>query len=144
MRLLAVIYAKIISKTGPYFSTRPCYVVDHMMRHNTTAVLARYPACERYYTGVDVEQVVPTLAKMGDGADGSAAAFNVSFGAAGWLALAIHCIAVEVYLHLTPAEAQRLRKVSYERQLERGMKDPGNEGLTAQKVGYAEEWAPKA
>lgn len=57
-----------------------------------------------------------------------------------WLALAIHAIGVEIYLHLTPKEAQRLRQVSYQRQLEAGMKNPGSAGLTADRLGDAEEF----
>jgi hypothetical protein len=43
-------------------------------------------------------------------------------------------------LHLTPKEAERLRKVSYQRQLEAGMKNPGSAGLTADKLGDSEAW----
>jgi hypothetical protein len=43
-------------------------------------------------------------------------------------------------LHLTPREAERLRKVSYQRQLEAGMKNPGSAGLTADKLGDSEAW----
>jgi hypothetical protein len=44
-------------------------------------------------------------------------------------------------LHLTPKEAQRLRKVSYQRQLEAGMKNPGSAGLTSDRLGDADQWA---
>ena len=45
-------------------------------------------------------------------------------------------------MHLTPAEAERLRKVSYERQLAAGMRHPGSAGLTADRLGDAEAWRP--
>ena len=45
-------------------------------------------------------------------------------------------------LHLTPREAERLRNVSYQRQVEAGMKNPGNAGLTAQRLGDANPWTP--
>lgn len=48
-----------------------------------------------------------------------------------------------VQLHLTPAESARLRQVSYERQLARKFKNPGNAGLTVQRFGDAEPWVPK-
>lgn len=44
-------------------------------------------------------------------------------------------ISVEVYIHLTPGENERLRKVSYERQLERGYKRPGSRGTTSDHLG---------
>jgi hypothetical protein len=49
------------------------------------------------------------------------AGLQMGFGMAVLLALVIHAVAVEVYLGLTPAESERLRRVSYERRLERGL-----------------------
>lgn len=46
-------------------------------------------------------------------------------------------VANVVQLRLTPAESERLRQVSYERQLERGFKHPGSAGLVAQRLGDA-------
>ena len=37
-------------------------------------------------------------------------------------------------------EAQRLRKISYQRQLEAGMKKPGRAGLTSDRLGDADLW----
>lgn len=45
-------------------------------------------------------------------------------------------------MHLTPKEAERLRCVSYQRQLEAGMKDPGCAGLTADRLGDSDKWIP--
>lgn len=47
-------------------------------------------------------------------------------------------------LKLTPREAERLRNVSYERQMEAGMKNPGNCGTTVQRFGDANPWIPAA
>jgi len=71
-----------------------------------------------------------------------AAALSLPFGVSCWLALAIHAIGIEFYLHLTPAEGERLRKVSYERQLERGLEPAGSAGLVAERIGDAEPWTP--
>jgi hypothetical protein len=46
-------------------------------------------------------------------------------------------------LRLTPAEAERLRNVSYQRQLEAGMKHPGRAGLTADRIGDSPPWVPQ-
>ena len=43
---------------------------------------------------------------------------------------------------MTPAESDRLRQVSYERQLERGFKNPGAAGLTAERFGDANPYQP--
>lgn len=47
----------------------------------------------------------------------------------------LHMIGVEIYLALTPVERERLRKVSYERQLAAGYKNPGNCGTTISRWG---------
>ena len=46
-------------------------------------------------------------------------------------------------LRLTPAESERLRVVSYERQLERGFKNPGSAGLVAERLGDANPYVPR-
>ena len=70
-------------------------------------------------------------------------ALGVSFPIAVWLSLVLHAIGVELYLALTPKESQRLRQVSYERQLERGYKNPGSAGLVPEKLGDFDPWVPK-
>lgn len=71
------------------------------------------------------------------------AALGVSFPVAVWLSLALHAIGVELYLALTPKETRRLRQVSYERQLERGYKNPGSAGLVPEKLGDFDPWVPE-
>ena len=46
-------------------------------------------------------------------------------------------------LHLTPRETERLRQVSYERQVKAGFKRPGRAGLTVDRFGDAEPWVPR-
>lgn len=58
------------------------------------------------------------------------------------MSLFLHMVGVEVYLALTPAESERLKVVSYEKQLEAGFENPGNAGLTAERWGDAAAWAP--
>ena len=50
-------------------------------------------------------------------------------------------VGVEIYLALTPAESERLRRVSYERQLAAGYENPGNGGTTVSKWGDADPGA---
>ena len=69
-------------------------------------------------------------------------ALQLSFPAALWLAFMIHAVGVEIYLRLTPAESERLRQVSYERQVERGLEPAGSAGLVAEKYGDALPWLP--
>ena len=59
-----------------------------------------------------------------------------------WLGIFLHAVGVELYLNLTPAESERLRMVSYEKQKERGFKHPGSAGLTVDRWGDAPAWHP--
>jgi hypothetical protein len=140
MRAISAIMAKITSHLDPCYTIAPCAVVDSMFYHNKVAVEALYPDCISFYTGETPDQRVMIKGTAGGRPDEIAASLNSAFGASAWLALLLHVIAAEVYLRLTPAEAQRLRKVSYRRQLEAGMGSPGNAGLTAQRLGDAEPW----
>lgn len=76
------------------------------------------------------------------GPEGMAAFSDVTFGMATWLALVLHVVGVELYLRLTPKEAERLRQVSYKKQLAAGMRNPGSSGLVVQNWGDAEKWEP--
>ncbi|KAF7587217.1 hypothetical protein BBP40_007554 [Aspergillus hancockii] len=67
-------------------------------------------------------------------------ALNLTFGMALWLALFLHTLGVEIYLQLTPRESQRLREISYSRQLEAGFSTPGRAGLTVDRFGDSETW----
>ncbi|KAM0550796.1 hypothetical protein ACHAPJ_008659 [Fusarium lateritium] len=140
MRAISTLMAKITSNTDPSYTVTPCAVIDYMFYHNQTVVQALYPDCINFYTGDAPGQRVIIKGTPGGRPDEIAAALNSAFGAGAWLALLLHAIAAEVYLHLTPAEAERLRKVSYRRQLEAGMASPGNAGLTVQRLGDTDPW----
>ncbi|KAF4552065.1 Hypothetical protein D9617_11g009120 [Elsinoe fawcettii] len=99
-----------------------------------------YPAC-----GPDAKTSLTQIlvSSTGDGPESSAARLRPLFIMAAWLAIAIHVGLVELYLHLTPAESHRLRVVSRERQLARGMiteEDIKGAGLGAGRTGDAPEW----
>jgi len=126
-----------------------------------------YPECEGYMAGNDPHGLAKVKADVNGTPVELAAAFGSVFGAAFWLALALHAIGIEVYvsqrpksclrfsfsvahqlnsskqLHLTPAEFERLRNISYQRQIEAGMKNPGAAGLTVDRFGDSEKWEPR-
>ncbi|KJZ72500.1 hypothetical protein HIM_08169 [Hirsutella minnesotensis 3608] len=145
MRIMGSIMANIVGRGGSeYYSVTPCYVVDNMFRGNQSAVEGYYPDCRAYYSGANPNVHVTVHADITTSRpDETATAFNKSWGPSAFLAILIHTLAVELYLRLTPAEAERLRRVSYQRQLEAGMKKPGNAGLTVQRLGDAEPWFPE-
>lgn len=102
---------------------------------------AQYPACVR--TGSE-EVFVAVAGRLGEDRGQNSAALMASFAAAGFLALVLHAIVVEVYLYLTPRETERLRQISFQRQQKLGYKYPGSAGITAQRFGDADYWEPPA
>ncbi|KAK3053254.1 hypothetical protein LTR09_005880 [Extremus antarcticus] len=142
LRLIMLCYSEIISIDPEFTVTRPCKQIDFLFQ-SQDFVLSLYPDCAPFYNGTSPEQMVIVLADI-NSADPMqiSASFGVGFGAAGCLALWIHAIAVEVYLRLTPAEGERLKEVSYQRQRERGFRNPGTAGLTAEKQGDANPYVP--
>ncbi|KAL5866881.1 hypothetical protein ACKVWC_010771 [Pyricularia oryzae] len=143
MRLIFVVMIFVNSARG-YSTVRECSQVDYEMEGDRDSVLRLFPGCEGFYSGEDEHAVVIVDANMGGNAATVGSALVLSFGAALWLAIAIHMIGVEIYLMLTPAEHERLRNVSYQRQLEAGMKNPGRAGLTVDRFGDAEKWIPES
>ena len=122
MRIISLAMANIVgsSSNRPY-STFPCAVIDYMFGHNETLVMTVHPPCTSFYSGQDANQHILVHADTTSGRpDELVAAYNATFGSGSWLALAIHCIMVEVYIRLTSAESERLRRVSHLRQLESG------------------------
>lgn len=102
-----------------------------------------YPDCAGLAPSEESAIYVPVKGVMNPTDPGQVnAALMTTFAAAGFLALFIHAVVVEVYIWLTPAETERLRRVSYERQLARGYKHPGSSGAVAQRLGHADEWVP--
>jgi len=133
LRIIQIIATEIIGSIPDSYRALPCEQIDSVGGLSA----ATYPSCAADPTGW-------TAVKMDFGGTGVAeimAALQGTFGGAGLLAFALHAIGIELYLHFTPAEAQRLRQVSFERQQERGFRRPGSAGLTADRLGDA-EWVP--
>lgn len=141
-RFIMVISAVIISQIGSYYSPMTCgevaYIVGQGNYLNTT-----YPQCTHLNlnsTAADHIIVAVHADFTASTPDQIGASMRLSFGMALWLSIFLHTVGVEIYLALTPRESQRLREVSYQRQLEKGLKYPGSAGLTVQKFGDANEW----
>lgn len=143
MRIIMIISAMIISSIGGYYTSQPCDKLEYMLG-SANATTSLYPECARYFSGENPTQQAAVAANFnGNNVAEIASSLNATFGPAFWLAFALHAVGIEIYLHLTPAEAERLRNVSYQRQVEAGLKNPGRAGLTADRLGDAEIWAPK-
>ncbi|KAL8372577.1 hypothetical protein RB595_002086 [Gaeumannomyces hyphopodioides] len=143
-RLIMFLAAYMVTAVGGYYMAEPCAKVASLVG-GRDVMLARYPECAAFYSGANPDQHALVTASMTLGrAESVGAAIDLNFGAAMWLALALHAVGIEIYLHLTPAEAERLRQRSYQRQLESGMLNPGQAGLTADRLGDADKWRPDA
>ncbi|GAP90552.1 hypothetical protein SAMD00023353_5000400 [Rosellinia necatrix] len=141
-RIGLFIGALVVSSIGGHYLAQPCDKINFAVG-GQNATMELYPECAPFFSGANPDQQAVVDANYyGNNAMEVGAAFNVVFGPAAWIALALHVIGAELYLRLTPAEHDRLRNVSYQRQLEAGMKNPGRAGLTADRLGDASKWTP--
>lgn len=140
LRLIMIISALITSKLSSYYAIMSCEEL-HSIYNSSQAVGTLYPQCGQL--GSTVDGLVNVRANFGNGQpEQIGASFRISFGMAWWMAIFLHLTGVEIYLALTPRESNRLRQVSYERQMERGLKPFGSAGLTSDRWGDAEPWKP--
>ncbi|KAI0536546.1 hypothetical protein GGR58DRAFT_514429 [Xylaria digitata] len=142
LRIGLIIGALVVSAFGGYYYPQPCDKINYALE-GQNATLSFYPECASFFSGENPDQhAIVKVNFNGDNAMEVGSAFNIVFGPVAALAIALHIFAAELYLRLTPAEHERLRNVSYQRQLEAGMKNPGRAGLTADRLGDAAKWAP--
>lgn len=97
-RIILIISAQIISSIGSYYIVWPCAKIAYTMR-SEQATLEKYPTCESYFDGSSPGQQAVVHADFGSGNSTElAAAMNLCFGMALWVALAMHAVGVEVYV----------------------------------------------
>ncbi|KAJ8114981.1 hypothetical protein OPT61_g3265 [Boeremia exigua] len=137
MRLIFVIMAAVISKYGDYYQPRECGQIQFLVKSQEELSI-RYPECSRNASSNALTLVRANFSSSAP--EEATVALGISFGSAAWLALTIHAVLVELYINLTPAEHHRLRKISYQRQLEAGVMKAGNAGFTAQRCGDSDPW----
>jgi hypothetical protein len=136
-RFIMAISAIIITRIGNYYQIQTCGQVA-FIHESLSEAASLYPECAN--ATADTQIIVN--AKFGARSEQVGASLGISFGMAIWLSLIMHLVGVEIYLALTPKERERLRKVSYEKQLEAGYKNPGSAGLTSDRWGDADKWEP--
>ncbi|KAF7983472.1 hypothetical protein HWV62_21768 [Athelia sp. TMB] len=135
LRLIMALAALVISAPpGSQHQAVACPELAHILG---SAAAQAYPACATSPDGYAVVE-----ANFDGNAAEVGAALDAAFPMALWLALFLHGVGVEVYIMLTPREHERLRRVSYERQLARGYAHPGSAGLVPEMVGDMDGWAP--
>ncbi|CAZ84407.1 unnamed protein product [Tuber melanosporum] len=138
MRILMIISAISVTVIGSYHGLLNCDELSAIVS-NSTRFDIDYPTCKS-----SPGTLIPIRASLGGDNmedENASVAFRLTFGTSLWVAAVVHYLAAEIYLRLTPAESERLRMVSYERQLERGWIHPGSGGLTSDRWGDA-KWSP--
>lgn len=138
-RVIMVIGAKVITLIGSYSKEMTCGEVEYIWRKNPSRFLERYPGC----VDMDKSDLVLVNADWGSKPDEIGASMRVVFGMAAWVAIFLHLVGAEIYLKMTPREAQRLRLMAYKKQLEAGYRHPGSAGLVIERWGDAEPWRPR-
>ncbi|KUM61982.1 hypothetical protein ACN42_g5096 [Penicillium freii] len=147
LRIILALSAVIISMyPSGWYQIMPCaellYIANstHMPLEK---VYSTYPVCSSGNSNMTVDSQVIVKANFNGNPEQIGAALDIGFPMAMWLALVMHAVGVELYLQLTPKEAERLRNVSYKRQLAAGMKNPGSAGLVPEKLGDMDLWEPE-
>lgn len=141
LRLIQILATIIISTMSRYRLAMECAKLDYIIE-DRVEMSSTYPDCIAYFNGTQTDQAAVVQADFNGSVEQIGASLDMTFGMAMWLALWLHAMGVEIYLHLTPREAERLRQVSYEKQLEAGFKHAGSAGLTSDRLGDAEKWQP--
>ena len=136
-RLILIIAAQILSRVGSYYEIMTCGELLSM--RDAEYVATAYPLCAASNSS---SIPVPVHVSFSNNIEEIGASLRIPFGMALWVAIFLHVVGVEIYLALTPREAQRLRMVSYERQLAAGFRNPGSAGLVVERLGDADHWAP--
>ena len=142
IRLILGAGAAITSALSSYHSVWSCAQIAFTWKFNRQEgnYLNTYPMCEGSMANATY---VPVKADLGAAnVIQNGASLELSFGMAVWMAMFLHGVGVEIYLRLTPRESERLRMVSYERQLAAGYTNPGSAGLVVEKFGDANPWVP--
>ena len=141
-RLILIISVQVLAawpKRG--YTVFPCAKLVSILGQE--AVGQKYPVCAPGLGNTtDATQAV-VQEDFNGGTENIGAALDGVFGMSLWLAFFMHAVGVEMYLRLTPKEGERLREVSYQRQMERGMRNPGSAGLVPEKIGDMDAWVSK-
>jgi hypothetical protein len=107
--LIQALSAIIISTMYGYYDARPCGQILETFKGSQEATLHFYPECASYFSGANPGQYAVVHADMDGTAIEVAVALGLNFGAATWLALALHAIGVEIYV--SPISALAIRAI---------------------------------
>jgi hypothetical protein len=93
---------------SPRYTVRTCAQVAFALGQSKT--LAAYPQCTDFFDGNAPRlPVIVTADFASDNSMELSAALGIPFGAAGWLALLLHTLAIETYVSITIAHGEEDR-----------------------------------
>ncbi|KAL6155879.1 hypothetical protein ACJQWK_05399 [Exserohilum turcicum] len=143
-RLINLGASQITTRLGNYWAVWMCDEIGFLYKNYDLPFPSQtYPGC--FLPNGDLDRwkrVVVKAAETPGQLEQLGASYVLSFGTMLWVCLFLHVVGVEVYLRMTPRETERLRRVSYEKQLEAGYRNPGSAGLVLDKWGDADAWSP--
>lgn len=137
-RIIQSATAAIISRLPGYYQVQTCGQVASIYPDSSAPLAANYSQC----LNATLDFPVVVAANLHGSFEQIGASHGLGFGMALWMSILLHLVGVEIYLNLTPGETNRMRTVSYERQLEAGFAHPGSAGITADRWGDAPAWQP--
>lgn len=97
LRIIMIIAAQIISSAGDFWSVQSCAKMLDVIG-DAQELVQQYPSCSSLLDGNNLKAVAAVHANFGGSVVELMSAMNMSFGMAGWLALGLHAIGVEVYV----------------------------------------------
>jgi hypothetical protein len=103
LRIIMIISANIVSSMRSYWDIWPCVKLDWFYKNDRNATLARYPSCSSFYDGSALGQLAIVHADFNSNSgEEQGAAMGLTFGLAGWIAMFLHGVGVEIYVSVRP------------------------------------------
>lgn len=92
-----IISAQIVSAAGDFWSVQNCAKLLDVIG-DSQELVETYPSCAALIDANNLQAVAAVKADFGGSVEQLMSAMNISFGMAGWLALGLHALGVEVYV----------------------------------------------
>ncbi|KAI8961433.1 hypothetical protein F5Y11DRAFT_226257 [Daldinia sp. FL1419] len=112
LRLIMLATSIVMSYMGNWYVAIPCDKIEYLMDAQNATMAeyqAKYPECAPQWSGEDPDRhVAVRVYVLDDDPVGVAAAHSHCFGMSGYVAIILHYVLAEVYIHYTSPE----RKVS--------------------------------
>ena len=92
-----IISAQIVSAAGDFWSVQNCAKLLDVIG-DAQQLVENYPSCASFIDSGNLQAATAVKADFGGSVEQLMSAMNITFGMAGWLALGLHAIGVEVYV----------------------------------------------